>query len=228
MTEALPRVSVCIPTHRRPDYLRQAIASVRAGSEQNFEIVISDDAGELESRRVADSFQDARIRYLPFNGDGIAANWSNALKQARAPYAFKLDDDDEIEPAFLTRCCDFLDAHPAAAVVFTGFTYLHPDKAPRAQIDSVYWNGCDAVAGLDYARDILLNRAYPLNHKSAGVFRKAAAERAKFFDVVTVDVIFSAALAASGEVGYIPEALFRYHVRDAKHEGMEQRPLRML
>lgn len=222
-----PRVSVCIPTHDRPDFLKEAIQSVLAGTEQNFEIVVSDDASSEPTRLAVESFRDPRIRYLKFGTGGIAENWSNAVRNARAPYAFKLDDDDKIEPLFLAKCCDFLDKHPAVSVVFTGFTFHRPGQPPVENIDRAYF-GDGIVKGETYGRDILLNRAYPTNHKSAGVFRKKCAEVVRYFDMVTVDVMFTIALAATGDIGYIPEPLFQYMCRNPEHEGMGQRPLQML
>jgi len=222
-----PRVSVCIPTHERPELLREAIESVRAGTEQAFEIIVSDDADSEPTRRVVEAFNDPRIRYLRFSGNGISANWSNAVRNAGAPYAFKLDDDDRIEPAFLKKTCDFLDAQPDVAIVFTGFSFHRPHQPAVEIVDRAYFAG-GIVEGLRYGGDILLNRAYPTNQKTAGVFRKKSAEEVGCFDRVTVDVMFTIALAATGNVGYIPEPLFQYHCRSDEHEGMGERPLQML
>lgn len=225
--EDVPRISVCIPTHDRPDYLRAAIASVLASSERRFEIVVSDDACSTATKDAVASFRDARIRYLEHPVAEIASNWSNALKNARACYAFKLDDDDEISPDFLRECCDFLDEHPEVVIVFTGFTWQEPHCKPGQRIDTEYFKK-EVVGGFEYGKDLLLNRAYPLNHKSAGVFRHDAAEMIGYFDAVRVDVLFTIAVAAVGAVGYIAKPLFRYNIHAGQREGMGERPMTML
>lgn len=225
--ELAPRISVCIPTHNRPGFLRQAVASVLASTENNFEIIISDDADSEDTREVVRHLADPRIRYLKHDVSDIASNWSNAVRNARAEYVFKLDDDDTISPEFLEECCHYLDRHAEVAIVFTGFTWHEVGGSAGQRIDTDYFK-TSVVDGLTYAEDLLLNRAYPLNHKSAGVFRYAAAAAIGFFDIVKVDLLFTVAVAATGAVGYIPKPLFRYQIHGGLREGMGERPMTML
>ena len=204
----LPRVSVCIPTiPGREALLKEAIASVQASTERNFEICINCD----------DS--------IPIN-----ENWSKVCRLASAPYIFKMDSDDLIEPDFLKKCCDFLDSCPGVSIVFTGYFYeVHAEYgwAKFEKIDRNYFkNGI--VEGRKYHEDILCNRFYPLNHKSAGVFRAKIANLIGFFDHAEVDILFTTWLAEYGDIGYIPEPLYRYRAHGGEHEGMGLRPLRML
>ncbi len=230
---ASPRVSVCIPTHNRPDDLREAIAGILSGTEQNFEIVVSDDADSQATRKVVEDFHDPRIRYLKCAVPRIEANWSNAIKNATAPYAFKLDDDDRIEAGFLKTCCDFLDAHPDVAIVFTGYQYFRGGEYEFDVIDRHNFK-TGIVNGFVYGSNLLLGKIYFRNHKSAGVFRMRSAERIDYFNRATVDVIFTAAIAATGNVGYVAEPLFQYRYPDKPgefgkgHEGISRRPLTML
>jgi glycosyltransferase involved in cell wall biosynthesis len=63
MTADQPLVSIVIATHDRPALLRQAIISVLRGVYQQFQIIVTDDAGPIDNRQVVESFQDSRIRY---------------------------------------------------------------------------------------------------------------------------------------------------------------------
>lgn len=96
MNGKCPLVSVVIATYNRPAYLRLAIASVMRGSYQNFEILVTDDAGSDDNRRVVESFTDARLCYRR-NATrlGSAGNHREALKIARGEYIGLLNDDDE-------------------------------------------------------------------------------------------------------------------------------------
>lgn len=200
-----PRVSVCIPTiPGRENLLAEAIASVEASTERNFEIIVSKDE----------------------SGD-IAANWSAVCRRANAPYILKLDDDDLIEPEFLEKCCDFLDANPDVVIVYTGFWYERQGMAPVEKIDRINFND-GIVEGKKYRDDILFNRAYYLNHKSSGVFRREAAEEIDYFDHADTDLIFTMMISDWGDIGYLPKPLYRYRVHDSQHEGTGLRPLRML
>jgi glycosyltransferase involved in cell wall biosynthesis len=77
-----PQVSVCIRAHTRADGLRAAIESVLGQTYGDFEVVVSDDSGRLES--VAAAFGDPRVRYhRNTHPDGPAANLANAVSLAR-------------------------------------------------------------------------------------------------------------------------------------------------
>ena len=229
VSESEPRISVCIPTHDRHRLLKKAIGSVLQSTEQRFEIVISDDVGSEVTRQLVQSFSDDRLRYIRFQTDepDMTSNWSNALRKAKAPYVFKLDDDDEIEPGFLELTCDFLDQHSKVTIVFTAFTFFIPGREPVTRLDHQYFTE-DVVDGFTYGTDILLNRAYPLNHKSAGVFRREAAERIGYFDKVRDDILFTVAMGVLGDIGYIPTSLFRYKMGTPGQQGMTTAPLRRL
>jgi glycosyltransferase involved in cell wall biosynthesis len=126
-----PHVTVCIRAHGRPDGLAAATASVLAQTYGDFEIVISDDSGQLES--VADSFADPRVRYhLNPAPAGPAANLAHAVGLARGPLLAILNDDDRWLPRFLSTTVDVLERHPDVGVVFTNdFFEIGARSLPR-------------------------------------------------------------------------------------------------
>ena len=69
----MPRVSVIIPTHRRPVLLKAAVQSVLDQTFQDFEIVVVDDASGDNTKEVVEAFADPRIRYLAHD-----SNWKVA------------------------------------------------------------------------------------------------------------------------------------------------------
>lgn len=119
MSEERPLVSVVIATLNRPTYLRGAIASVLHGSYQNFEILVTDDAGPEANRDVTESFRDSRIRYRR-NKTRLrsAGNHLEALKIATGEYVGLLNDDDEWEPGFLDLLVPVLRSHREVVIAF--------------------------------------------------------------------------------------------------------------
>lgn len=95
----MPKVSIIIPTHNRPEMLKQAIASVLAQTYQDFEIIIVDD-GDISAEEVVKSFADNRIKYIkhqtPHKGGSAARN--TGIKAAQGKFLAFLDDDDEWLP----------------------------------------------------------------------------------------------------------------------------------
>lgn len=115
MNGASPRVSVIITTRDRPVYLAEAIKSVLAGEFQDFEIIVTDDAGVSENRQVAEGFGDARIRYRR-NAVCLqsAQNHREAARVARGEYIAILNDDDAWEPHLLATLVPLLERHRVA------------------------------------------------------------------------------------------------------------------
>src|SRR5437868_5207767 len=97
-----PHVSVCIRAYRRPDGLAAAIESVLTQSYRDFEVVVSDDGGDLEE--VAASFHDARVRYFRNETPlGPAVNLRQAVDRSRGRLLAFHSDDDLWLPGFLSN-----------------------------------------------------------------------------------------------------------------------------
>jgi glycosyltransferase involved in cell wall biosynthesis len=96
-----PFFSVIIPVYNRAEPLRAALESVRAQSCQDFEIVVVDDGSQDDPRRVVESFQDPRIRFVsqPNSGGGKARN--TAIDHACGQFIAPLDSDDVFLPHHL-------------------------------------------------------------------------------------------------------------------------------
>ncbi len=216
-----PLVSVFIPTQgTRSALLAEAIASVLGnGFTGPLEVVVSDDSPGALAQSVVDGFQDARLRFVqpPALPSDRTAHWSFAARACRGELLFKLDDDDRLRPGFLTHTVDALARAPHAASVYTGYTHLDlHGRSFRNVIDRNFFTtrltaSSRIAEGAAYARAVLANRGgYPLNHKSAGLFRRSAAAAIGFYDLACEDFAFSAALATQGDVLYVPEVLFEY------------------
>jgi hypothetical protein len=113
-----PTVSVCLRASGRPATLAAAIESVLAQTYEDFELVISDDAGGAES--VAAGFADPRVRYHHNPAPaGPAANLTRVMSLSRGRFLANMNDDDLWLPGFLERTVGVLESHPDVGVVFT-------------------------------------------------------------------------------------------------------------
>ena len=97
-----PDVTVTVIVYNDAARLPRAVASLRAQTHSNIEIVISDDHSTDDTPSVARALaaQDHRIHYLrlPENSGGCSAPRNRAIEIARAPYLMFLDSDDELPP----------------------------------------------------------------------------------------------------------------------------------
>ena len=119
----MPRVSVVIPTHRRPILLEAAIRSVLAQSYQDFDIVVVDDASGDRTEEVVRGIGDPRILYIAHQMNWrVAAARNTGVLNSSAPLIAFLDDDDEWLPTKLQQQIELLDkCGPTTGVVYTGF-----------------------------------------------------------------------------------------------------------
>lgn len=119
MSNGTPLVTVIIPTYNRPSYLRQAIASALRQNYQNMEILVWDNASTDETRKVVQSFSDARLRYHRHAENvGQTENVISACREARGEFIAHLHDDDAWEPDFLEKLVPPLQQNCAAAIAF--------------------------------------------------------------------------------------------------------------
>src|SRR6516165_5526315 len=91
-----PLVSVVIPTHNRPDMLREAIASVRAQTFTDYEILVVCNGSSQEDLVRYGAIRDVRLVVTSRKGIGLALNIG--IKAARGEWVAFLDDDDLWEP----------------------------------------------------------------------------------------------------------------------------------
>jgi len=116
---ASPAASICIPTFSRLHYLQEAVASARAQTFADIEILIGDDGDSAELRAWCQSqvAADARVRYEKTPGRlGLAGNWNFLARRARGRFLNLIGDDDRLLPTFVEKL--LAAAHEHTAVVF--------------------------------------------------------------------------------------------------------------
>jgi len=90
-----PEVTAIVTTHTRPAHVHQALASLRAETHKNIEVVLVDDGGTF-TRPAVD--RDLAVRVLRGPGLGVGRARNHGLAAARGEYVICLDDDDVALP----------------------------------------------------------------------------------------------------------------------------------
>lgn len=138
-----PRVTGIIIVHNGEAYLEEAIASVRAQSVPDWELLIVDDGSADGSREIArrHALADARIRPIEHpdqRNHGMSATRNLGLSQARGDYVGFLDADDVWLPDKLAEQLACFERNPAAAMVYGRTLIWHEWAGPSARDDFFY------------------------------------------------------------------------------------------
>ena len=91
-----PQVCVIVPVYNGGAYLQQCIDSVRGQSFVSWELLLLDDGSTDESGAICDKAaqEDARIRVIHKENEGLIATWMRGVRESSAPYLGFLDCDD--------------------------------------------------------------------------------------------------------------------------------------
>ncbi|HEY2525383.1 MAG TPA: glycosyltransferase [Candidatus Binataceae bacterium] len=214
-----PLVSVVIATYNRPAYLRGAIASVVNGDYRNVRIIVTDDSSSEANRQIAESFADPRIVYhCNETRLRIAANHIQAFRNlASGEFVAILNDDDEWEPAFLSKLVPILLDNPDVVLAFSDHYVM--DEQGRIDITATdkntrRWRRNVLAPGLHQPFwRCLLDQSVPVGQ--ASVIRRAAIDWQDF--PVEVGAVWDPwlgylACRTGKACYYLPERLTRYRV----------------
>jgi glycosyltransferase involved in cell wall biosynthesis len=167
-----PGVTAVIPTHCRPERMRDAVSSVAQQSYAgDIEIVVVFDACEVSLPDV-DLPEGRTLRGVPNDRvRGLAGARNTGILAARHDYVAFLDDDDVWLPGKLEAQMGLFEQHPEVGLVGTAMRVddgrtTHDRLAPSAVVthaDLVH----DRIAGL---------------HSSSFVFRRDALDRVGMID----------------------------------------------
>jgi GT2 family glycosyltransferase len=129
----LPLVTFGIPAYRRPDLLKETLASLAAQTgAHKFEVVVCDDGGLEETRQLAAAFPGGRASYHRNQPSlGPVANWNECFKRARGEWVTILHEDDALYPWYLDVTTPLLQSTAVAVCTQTvqGAT-MHPRSRP--------------------------------------------------------------------------------------------------
>lgn len=203
-----PKVTVVLPVHNGSQYLDEAVASILKQTFTNFELLIVDDNSTDESGLKARYWQenDRRVRLLRNPQTQGLANALNAgLKKARGTYIARADCDDLYRPQRFALQVEYLDTHPAIALVGSAY---QPFNANGKQAPITH-----PTQPLTIAWKMLANSAFC--HPSV-MFRRSVLQRIPGYpNTAAEDFAFFSAIVHNWPASNIEEIFVDYR----EHEG---------
>jgi hypothetical protein len=106
-----PRISIVMPTYNRRDTILRSVASVRAQSFADWELLVVDDGSTDGTADVLQGI-DSRLRLIRQDNRGVAGARNTGLAAARGSLIAFLDSDDEWTPHHLGVATAFFADHP--------------------------------------------------------------------------------------------------------------------
>jgi glycosyltransferase involved in cell wall biosynthesis len=218
-----PLVSVIMPLYNGEAFLEAAVASVRAQSWKNWELLIVDDGskdGSLQrARRLAGDDPQVRVLQHPGGANrGVSHTRNLAIESSTGDWIALLDCDDVWLPDKLARQIDVLRAHPDLCLVYSKAQVI--DDAGRIverQLHNmnrppVFGNGVPDTPVHDF-EGFLRGRYWPPT--ASVIFPRAAAAACGNFEPLPYqveDTLLFARLAARGALWFTDEVLVQYRI----------------
>lgn len=142
-----PLVSIIVPTHNRPHFLKKTIQSILSQTYLSWELLVVSNGFNEENKGIVESFGDQRIYYIEQeNSGGPASPRNHGCRLARGKYIAFCDDDDLWMPGKLKKQVDVLENNPGFGVCYTDmkrFDEIHEWIEPKdngpADLDSLLY-----------------------------------------------------------------------------------------
>jgi len=137
-----PRFSIAVPAYNAQATLAETIASVKAQTFPDWELIIVDDGSTDETRDVAERLArgDARIRAICQENRGSGGACNTAVHNARGDLLVMLSADDLLLPEHLATFDGCVRGDPAASVFTSGGWYEYEDGRREAARPQARWS----------------------------------------------------------------------------------------
>ncbi len=196
-----PRLSICIATYNRADYIGETLESIIPQVTDEVEIVIVDGASTDGTSAVVRSYAEAckQIRYikLPFKG-GVDHDFCKAVELAKGEMCWLFTDDDLLKPNAISTVLD--EAKNGYSLIVVNAQVMNKDFSKLLENRRLQINKNEMYLGSDI--ELLFRRAISyMSFIGCVVINRdlwLQREKKRYFgsDFIHVGVIFQAPLPA--------------------------------
>ena len=219
-------VSIGLPVLDAGARVADVARSVLAQDHENVELVISDNGSTDDTEDVCRELakSDSRIVYhrQPRN-IGLLNNFKYVIEAASGTYFRWIGDDDDLHPAFASRCLEAFRTDPRVILVTTGISYTGPDgTAQTARYEGGALGSDDPVERFTELMH-LLNTSHLMIDPLYGMMRRDVVAAIPRRNMLHEDEVFAAKLALAGPWGHVPEVLARRVWKDDQVAALGRR-----
>lgn len=126
-----PLVSIILPVHNRRHLIQRAIASVKAQTIDDYELLIIDDGSwdGLEQDILPMVAEHANFRFMKHAQRRLSATRNIGIHAALGQFVTFLDSDDEYKPEHLERRLNYMSTHPHVDIIHGGVELVGPEES---------------------------------------------------------------------------------------------------
>ncbi len=130
MSKRRPKVSICIPTYNRKEYLKQTLESVYAQTYGNLEVVVLDDGStDGTGEMLVESGWPLKYAWQENKGDAAARNV--LIGMAEGEYISFLDSDDMLFPDSIEMMVNAIPNDAKNTIIYGPYTAIDSDGKPQ-------------------------------------------------------------------------------------------------
>lgn len=208
-----PTVTIVMSTYNRAPIVPEAIESVLKQTYQDFEFIIINDGSPDNTDEVLKKYAklDPRIRILTNTPNkGLIAGLNRGLQTARGKYIARIDDDDKMLPERIEKQVAYMQQHPKAAVLATGYYYVKNGKR-------VSRHGCPSPSDQVYVNMHFANGiAHPSTIFRTSFFKDNKIAYNEDFPYAEDYKLWQDVLWAGGSIECLPDPLIELEPHGAK------------
>lgn len=117
-----PLITVYLVNHNYSEFIAQAIESVLAQTEKNFELLIIDDGSTDDSREIIERYDDnPKVTVIYQKNKGLNVTNNIAFRASKGKYVMRLDADDYLDENALSVMSGVLERNPSVGLVFPDY-----------------------------------------------------------------------------------------------------------
>jgi glycosyltransferase involved in cell wall biosynthesis len=218
-----PLVTLAVTTLNRPRYLHETLAAVVRQDYPRLDVLVSDNGSTDETPRLARALaaSDPRVRFRRNPATvPVHEHFNQCVRAARGKYFVLVNDDDRINPCFVSALVAIAAAHPDVAVVAPANTIIDEQGAvvrTFAPADGDVFEGAAFVS--EWLRGALLANPTTLLLRTDVVRHFGGYQ--PFVDGRHIDNLLFLQCALTARVGFARQAVFscRRH-GDSRSAGM--------
>jgi glycosyltransferase involved in cell wall biosynthesis len=200
-----------MPVYNGEHYVAQAIESILSQSFTDWELIISDNASTDQTSAICREFaaRDQRIKYDRLTSNiGAILNYERVYRRGGGQYFKWAAHDDLMEPEFLQRCVEALDADPSAVLAYPRAKFI--DQSGKYLKDYPIKLATDSnVPSVRFRALATADHRITHNLEIFGLMRRSASDLIPQQGTYAAsDRVFLARLALYGRFVEVPEVLF--------------------